>query len=246
MTMPKWTGSITHNVVGGIVTSAILFIAGTLWARLAPTWRVPSLYGLSFGVGGLLIFYLVASLRRMAPIVELTTPDNIEEKVRVWLDRTNLTMKKDPTPKTYFRYIVTTDAGRKIILGRVIDESPDYLQFRAEITTTEAEKTELREFGQNETTRLNLELQLELARAQIGYTGLNAIDGFAIHKKIPITHALTEDQVIRCVWEMEAVLNQIFAIGALAYHRHRSSLGRVNNAEGEAQLLRGETGAGAL
>jgi hypothetical protein len=171
--------------------------------------------------------------------------DNIEENLRKWLDRTNLTVKNDPTPHTYFRYVVTTDGGKKIILGQAKNESPDYLQFRAEISTSEEEKTELREFDQEEVTRLTLELQLELARARIGYSGL-AIDGFAITKKIPITHSMTEDQAIRCVWEMEAVLNQIFAVGALAFHRHRLRLGTTNQGAGQAQLVRTETDAGTL
>ncbi len=111
-----------------------------------------------------------------------------------------------------------------MILGRVKDEWPDYLIFRAEIAVSEDDKAILADFTEDERVSALLSLKLELARAGVGYSGLTAIDsGLNIFTKIPINHALSEDQLIESIWKLEAVVNQVYLIGAIAAQRHKAS-----------------------
>lgn len=214
-----WLAALFDSLVASAVWSSLAGVAMIALNRLGPSWTHSIIYGL---LTSLLVFLILLTwrvLKILPPSSDRTTADNIEMKLRSWLDRTQLTVQNSPTPETLFRLIVTTDAGRKVIVGRPKEGKPDYLHFRAEITTTEADRKELGLLSEGERNQLMNELKLELARARVGYSGLTSLDGLVIFKSIPITHSLGEHEVILSIWEMEAVLNEVFTIGALAVQR---------------------------
>ena len=214
-----WLASLFDSLVASAVWSSLAGVGMVALTRLGPSWTHSIIYGLLTSLLMFLILLAWRVLKVLPPSSDRTTADNIEMKLRSWLDRTQLTVQNSPTPETLFRLIVTTDAGRKVIVGRPKEGKPDYLHFRAEITTTEADRKELDLLSEGERNQLMLELKLGLARARVGYSGLTSLDGLAIFKSIPITHSLGEHEVILSIWEMEAVLNEVFMISALAVQR---------------------------
>lgn len=211
-----WIKSIFQGVTANVVYALIPGGVVIYLSHLGSAWTVPLIQGGLTTLLVLAILLAAKAMRNLPPSRDRTTLHNIESKVRSWLDRSNLTVKNEPNSETYFRFIVTTDGGKKVILGRLKNEWSDYIQFRAEVSASDDECKTLESFSEEEKTKLMLILKLALARARVGYSGLT-LEGFVIFKRIPISHSLSEDAFIGVVWELEAVLNEIFVLVAMAF-----------------------------
>jgi hypothetical protein len=200
------------------MSDAIIFgVSMSVIARYAPAWAYPALVGLFGCLLGLGILLALKAIRNLPPTPEIVTTENVEEHVRTWLYNTNLTVKRDPIPEAYFRFLVTTDGQRKIFVGRPKGDWTDYLIFRVEIITTEADRKALETFSHEELIIFAYDLRLELSRAKMGHSALK-VEGFNLIKRVPITPSLTEDGLINVVWEMEAITHSIIALSERAFH----------------------------
>ena len=162
---------------------------------------------------------------------ELVTGDNIGSKIRNWLDIFSLTVKAAKDPESEFFYIVTTDGGKVVSISRSL-KSPysDYLLVKALWTPDGDDKQKIDSLSPDEQIALRLAVQLELSRAVIGYK-LEGVDNkLTIFKRVPISHDLTETDILNAVWDVEAALHSIFTVGAMVIHRHAT-----NQASGKAQ-----------
>jgi hypothetical protein len=94
------------------------------------------------------------------------------------------------------------------------------LEFITLIGPDEEEKKAIATLSEREKNLAIWEMKLELARARMGYSGFSSLGGFTMFKRIPISRTLNEALVIDTVWEMEAMLNAIYAIGAKSITTH--------------------------
>jgi hypothetical protein len=89
------------------------------------------------------------------------------------------------------------------------DESEDYVQILADLGTHGDNKL-LELFNSDEIAQTIWNIQLELARAQVGYSGLvNPPDNFMIFRRVPIHHNLTEFIFISMLGSVEAAMNLV-------------------------------------
>ncbi|MFL6303563.1 MAG: DUF2299 family protein [Candidatus Sulfotelmatobacter sp.] len=215
MPMRNWAESITHNVVGSVIATIVAGISAAVWAFLAPAWRVPIVIGLVFGVGTLLGLYLLAAIKRMPPVIQATTTDNVEHRVREWLDRFNLTIKRVPdAPDGFFAFEITTAGQRIIRIARMKDKWPEYLHFGAAITFAPEIVAEMQQGTQpnRRMTDFLLSLRIELTRIAISYAMNEQNNGIILFKRIPITSVLNEHEVIETVWEMDGIISTLQAL----------------------------------
>ena len=208
-------------MVANLLYAAVVVAAVTYLSHIASVWTWPLIHGGLAGLLFLCILLAAKAIRNLPPSGDRITTDNIEQKVRHWLDRSNLTVQRAPQAETHFRFLISTDGGKKVVLGRLKNDWSDYLNFRADLGPTEDEIKTLASLSEDQKTDALLALKLELARAQVGYSGLVSLDsGFAIFKRLPISHSMSEDEFIDVIWELEAVLNRIHLIGAIAVQKN--------------------------
>jgi hypothetical protein len=215
----RFAENLFHGILANAIYAIVFGVTMAIIARYAPAWSHPALFGLAASLLGLCILLALRAIRNLPPTTETINSDNIEENVRTWLYNTNLTVKRDPTPETYFRFLVTTDGDKKIFVGRPKSDWSDYLVFRSDLVTSEKDRETLNAFSREEAVMLAYDIRLELSRAIMGHTKLT-VEGFKLVKRIPITHSLTEDALINVVWEMEAITNSIISITERALHIH--------------------------
>jgi len=65
--------------------------------------------------------------------------------------------------------------------------------------------------------------QLELARAVMGFVAPDILQGFTLFRRIPISSALTVQEVSTTLWEVEAALASVFFVGAQFLGRKKQS-----------------------
>jgi hypothetical protein len=216
-TIKTWISAIVQGVLS---TIAIALIPGAFLiylARLQSVWTTPLLIGLGGTMMAAIIICAARLVRSLPNERVIPTTDNIEKCVRDWLDNFRYGVKNDPIQTAHFRFVVTTDGGRRIIVGRVREEFSDYVTLRADIKPTEEELALMEKIGEYEKQLMIMDLQLEMARAQIGYSGLETSAGpFYLFRRIPITRNLTEHEFIAAMDAVDAAVNSISIVFRMA------------------------------
>ena len=128
-------------------------------------------------------------------------------------------VKNAPLPTTHFRLIVEVDSGTKLLVGRVKSGLTEYLLIRADLQPQGEDLRVLEALDEDSRTRLILEVRLELARRNIGYSGLQfPPEDFNIFKRLPINESLTEHEFLKAIDEMEAAVHAtmiVFLMGTI-------------------------------
>ena len=226
MAQSNWRSGLVINLVSNLIS---LIVGGivTYLSHDGSMWVKPVLFG---GAAWLITFCSILAFRVMKNLparIEPLTTGNVHRKIRDWLDKFNLTVKSVNDEDSYFFFIVTTDGGKKVSVSRTRGQFNDYVFVKGLITLSDEEKKELESFNDDERIAMKLAIQLELSRAVMGYKTENILHELTIFKRIPISPALSEEEIFSLMWEVEAMLGSIFTVGAMAIHRHR---------------MRGETG----
>jgi hypothetical protein len=120
-----------------------------------------------------------------------TTPDNVESKVKLWIDTFHLGSQTLPPGSplgadVLFGIVVTNHQGRQIMVHR--DKSLErYLQFQATIAVTPDDQKKLAALHDADRIAIVRDLQIELSRAGIGFGGIALpLSSFAVMKSVPI------------------------------------------------------------
>ncbi|HWX17932.1 MAG TPA: DUF2299 family protein [Chthoniobacterales bacterium] len=133
---------------------------------------------------------------------EVTT-ENIESKVREWLDAFKMGTRLVPDNNAYFNFEVSPPAGVTspgMNVARMYDH-PHYLEFVARLSVSEDDKAFFSKLSESQKIEFVLELRSELAKAKI----LAIVDASAgsliitILHRTPITIGLTESAFLEQV-----------------------------------------------
>jgi hypothetical protein len=216
-----WTSGLAINLISNLIA----FIVGavvTYFSHEGSAWVKPVLFG---GFAWLLTFCSILAFRLSKQIprrIEPIDTENVHRRIRDWLDRFNLTVKRVDLDDSFFFFIVTTDGGKRISVSRSNGQFSDYIVVKGLITAGEAEKNALKALNDDELTAARLAIQLELSRAIMGYKAeVDVLQEITIFKRIPITTQLNEEEIFNAMWEVEAMLGSIFTVGAMAIHRNK-------------------------
>lgn len=186
---------------------------------------------------GLLVLAISAvnrAYRAFKPDEEPTTLDNLESRIKQWLDNFSFEVKRASIPDAHFRYLITTDSQVTIILGRLRNELSSYILLRIEVSPNDAEKAQIAKFSPEERAIAMVKTKIELNRARIGYSGFTSLDGgFAITKRIPISEKLSEDDLIEALAEIEAAYHLVFLTGTLFTLENKLGMHKAITIEGK-------------
>jgi Uncharacterized conserved protein (DUF2299) len=227
-----WASGLAIN----LVSNGISIIVGAIVTYLShdgSTWVKPVLAG---GFAWLITFCSLLAIRISRNLPTKETPmdtSNVQQRIRNWLDRYNMTVKSVNDPDTYFFFIVTTDGGNKVAILRTKNQFSDYVEVRGVILASDQEKAVLAKFSDEEKTSVRLAIKLELARSVMGYKAdKDVLEEVSIFKRVPITPSLNEEEIFKLVWEVEAMLNTLFVVGATANHKHELKEKELNGGTG--------------
>jgi hypothetical protein len=128
--------------------------------------------------------------------------------VRTWLDNNRVSVRNDPSDTCYFRFRIEIN-GKNMTVLRLKDESMGYVQVLSDLGTHGDNKS-FEHLNDAEIEQAMWNIKVDLARAQVGYSGLvYPPDSFTIFRKVPIHHNLTEFIFMSCVGGVEAAINLI-------------------------------------
>jgi hypothetical protein len=135
-------GSWINGIVVNLVSSLIAFSVGgviTYLEKAGSVWVKPITFGILTWLLVFTLFYLFRLGLRLPARTSFITDDNLEESVREWMDRYNLTVQRFNDPGLHFSFVVTTLGGKRIAIKRRID-FPEYITFSADLEALNAEE----------------------------------------------------------------------------------------------------------
>jgi len=173
--------------------------------------------GLSFSGYG---FY-----RTLNPLQIITPPsvttENIESKVREWLDAFNLGSQKVPDEKAYFNFeaYVSGSGLAPISIARMKDR-PRYLTLASHISLSDSDQAFFNKFSETQKTEFLLELRLALVTAKV-VAILDRSSGVlstTVIRRLPITSDLSEATFIQQIEETSfaaTIVNDTVELGLI-------------------------------
>lgn len=217
MSVKSWlSDKIAEFVMTGLLGAAWAVVLAFLKLHRS-VWAAPLLYATAgafmLWIGG--VAWIAAS--RIPKLRTKVTSRNIEGYVRNWLDNSGSAVKSVPVPEAFFRFEAKLPGGTKVLVGRPRVGLTEHVLIRADIVNDKNIPRELKEASQKDQERLQELIKLELARAKVGYFGLNLpVDRqFSVQTNVRITDYLNEETFMRAVWNIEAALHAVNAVYSL-------------------------------
>ena len=212
--MPEkpWFKRYGEEIVIGLLITAISSSVGYLFDK-ASRLAGPIFYG-SVVASLFLMVYLLYRLTKRVPKPKIVpTVNNIEQCVRGWLDNHRVTVKNDPVQDCYWRLVITLDSGCILSVLRSKSEYPEYVQIFCALGIKGDNLKLLDQFSQEEKAQVILDIQLELARAKVGYSGLvDPPEDFFTFQRVPIYPTLNEFVFMNMVGNVEAARNLVSVV----------------------------------
>jgi hypothetical protein len=195
---------IIHATIVEIIVAIIVAVSITVWGRFKDKWSWPTviLYSLVAIACVLYIFDRFSRpsppIKEVAPIKEVVNEQNIESKIRDWLDTFNVKVQKISVvdhPDVYFGFLVTYEDGKKVAVSRS-KALGHYLTIEASVAVSTEQKMALEKLTQPERDIFWEKLTLELSSSRVRAHGQWPLDLITVNRLIPINKDLTESILI--------------------------------------------------
>lgn len=169
--MPEWVTSLLQTIFGSLLYDLLLAagVAALLgWLKSkASQWANPVLYGIVAFTAVLIIGYVLTGrpvLSRQQPQV---TSENIEANVKRWSENLGMSVERTNRQDAFFSYTMRLYNGDPVEIFRGKDK-PGYLQFMSTISVAAEHQAILAKLSEVQSEKMIQELNLEVARANLG------------------------------------------------------------------------------
>jgi hypothetical protein len=212
--------NLIQNLIWAILTAlgaAALPLLKVHWRG----WTEPALYAF-FGATWVAVVYTTLTGKRPFSGPG-TTPQNLERRVKSWLDHYGFGMKSVPDEAAYFNIQVTLPSDHHVTVSRR-KTSELYLTFVCLLTIEEDLQKDLAAMSPLARSRTLHEITLELSRVKISFS-LNPRPSFLITlaRQVLITPSLSSDQFLEFVNDMDFAVSQVMSAMVLAIGRNTAS-----------------------
>jgi hypothetical protein len=146
------------------------------------------------------------------------TPENVEPRIREWLDAFSLATRVLNEPAHHFAYEVTAHTGIPLVVLRT-KEHPRYITLISKMSLGPEHADLLNQLSKSDQKLFRHELILEAAKAKIGYQSDTAFENVIIEKRLPITSDLSEANLIDAISEVHFSALVILNTVALRLHK---------------------------
>lgn len=191
------------SIVADIIIAGVGVMVGFLRAKNI-RWVSPLIYGLlASTLTALLIMSLNVEHNFVIEQRSMTTTDNIQQRVRNWLDDFKSEVQSEPDKAVFFRYVVTMSDNNRISISR-LKNAGNYLLLQAILAPNSTELNLLHQLNTVQQQELTAQIRIEIARQNIS----RAQEGEKIYieKRIPITAALSQNALIEGIDYMDSTM----------------------------------------
>jgi len=229
-----WLSGILQGIFGTLLYDLLLaaMVAGIVaWLRSRQSrWAAPVLFGIAAFAAMLSIAYLLTGHAALSRQTVETTPENVEENVKKWVEELGLGITKAPKPADiYFNYIVTLKSGNPIGIGRAT-ALPGFLQLQTLLVLSDEHQKAIAKMSKEQAAAVTEEVIVQLALSKMGYTigggppgAILPMQNVILMKGVPITSSLTEASFATYLDEMDSAVGLVRAATALAI-KHNSGM----------------------
>jgi len=165
--------------------------------KISPMIHTSTLIGFLL-IGGL-AFSTYGFYRTFKP--QDVTPENIEPKIRQWLDSFGLGTRKISEPTCFFAFEVTAVTGIPIAVLRTKSHS-HYITLASKIGIGPEHKAAFKKLSESEKNEFIRRIRLEAAKAKIAYSPDANFETLTIEKRLPITNAFSEADLLDGISEI--------------------------------------------
>jgi hypothetical protein len=171
--MPDWLSqALVSQLAWEILCMLGMGALLTLLKRKWPEYANSVLFGLVGATCVAVLWFTFTGKAFLAKAQPETTPENIDANIRSWADALGIGIQRQPTtPQTYFTYLITLRNGTQIVVARPMTD-PGRLQFTESIFATPLLKDMMAKLSNEQASTATVELELELARLNIGVQAL--------------------------------------------------------------------------
>jgi hypothetical protein len=100
-----------------------------------------------------------------------TTPDNLEENIKLWAEHLGMNIGPATEPDTYFAHMLSLpNTAQPVEVFRSMKEKPGYLQFKVVIRVSKEHEAAFSKMTQDAVNRISEQLDLDIGRANLGCT----------------------------------------------------------------------------
>lgn len=210
------TGKIV--VIGGFIgwLVAMLGFFGIDAATIGKAWQamtahyVFAILAVAFFLIFVIGFYYLWQNSRI-------TPENVEPRIREWLDAFSLGTRVLTEPAHHFAYEVMAHTGIPLAVLRT-REHPRYITLLSKIGLGPEHKGLFDKLSPPDQKRFRIELMLDAAKAKIGYQADPTFENFSIEKRLPITSDLSEANLMDAIGEIHFSALVLLNTIALRFH----------------------------
>jgi len=147
------------------------------------------------------------------------TTENIESKVREWVDAFGWSTKKISDDSFYFGFEIRLKNNFPLALVRPRDHA-QYLTLLATVAVDPEQKQIWEQLSPADQNTFRRELSLELAKAKIGNIA-NLPNTITIEKLMPITETLTEASLVNAIQEVQFAMVLVGTTVTLGLERRK-------------------------
>ena len=192
-------GPMSSERINILIGAGQLLLALLLWfglnvaglKKISPVIHTSTIIG-TLLIGGL-AFSAYGFYRTFKPPV--ITPENIEPKIRQWLDSFSLATRKLSHPASYFYFEVKGETGIPIAIIRTKEHSR-YITLICNVEIGPEHKPLFDKLSSSEKEQFLRRLRLEAAKAKITYSLDRDAGKVIIEKRLPITENFTDADLI--------------------------------------------------
>ncbi|PYK51878.1 MAG: hypothetical protein DME20_00540 [Verrucomicrobia bacterium] len=199
----RWRAILGRIVaVGGFVgwlVSMLLFF-GFDAKTIGKAWQTMSTHYVFAIVSAVFFLIFVGALYYLWKNSRIT-PENVEPRIREWLDAFSLGTRKLTEPAHHFAYEVMAHTGIPLVVLRT-REHPRYITLFSKIGLGPKHMDLLNKLSQSDRARFKGELILQAAKAKIGYQADSTFENVTIEKRLPITSDLSEANLMDGISEI--------------------------------------------
>jgi hypothetical protein len=218
-------------IIGG---GAVIGIIKNKWPDYAP--RV--LYGAAGSACvAVLLFTLTGRAILSNPLPPETTPDNIQDNVKLWSENLGLAFIKASIPDSYFAYTITTSNGIQIQVMRSTKEKTLYLEMIATLALSPDNQATLGTLTKDQIASFTDEIAVELNKSRVGFAlGVNTLPQtgsattaqtlLVLQKGVPI-NGLTELGFSECTDDINFTAQLVKADTSLILRRMTAGKARL-------------------
>jgi len=145
------------------------------------------------------------------------TPDNVQARIRGWLDAFNYTHRVISWHAWHFGFEVTIPRGPLLLIARPIERADSLVLIGKITAVSPRQRVAFDALSESERQEFYGQMRLETARAKILFYTDASLDQVSIEKWIPITSKLTASSFVEAINEMYFSANIIWATIALRF-----------------------------